>query len=456
MFRRRAVLALCSSLFVVALVGVPPAAAAPPDPVDDGAGKQWRQLYETVGLSWSQVAALCPRDGVTPCSGSIGPRSLTGWVWGTDAQVVELLGGYAPAILTADPPSVSGGDYFGIAMGFMADMRWTGSVSTYGGYSEWTDGWTSSTDEAGLPIAGRVGFGWWPPGGGFVVGASSVPVDQSRGAWLWRSSAGDHTPPAITSSVSGMAGNNGWHVSDVSVSWTVQDADSAISSRAGCDPTTVATDTAGTTLTCEATSEGGTGTASTVVRRDTTAPTVMCASSPPSFQIYQVGAWVTASVTDATSGPASPNAMGATNTNMPGSFLSTVTGTDRAGNRTTRVCPYNVVIPTCNGLTATRIGTALNDVINGTTGRDVIVGLGGADTINGNGGDDVICGLDGPDTVDGGAGNDWIDGGASPDDLSGGAGDDFLDGGPQNDSLRGDNGRDICVSGEVRRSSCEL
>jgi hypothetical protein len=55
--------------------------------------------------------------------------------------------------------------------------------------------------------------------------------------------------------------------------------------------------------------------------------------------------------------------------------------------------------PTCNGLTATRVGTALNDVINGTSGRDVIVGLGGADTINGSGGDD------------------WIDGGASPDGL---------------------------------------
>ena len=257
MFRRRAVLALCSSLFVVALVGATPAAAAPPDPVDDGAGKQWRQLYETVGLSWSQVAALCPRDGVTPCAGSIGPRSLTGWVWGTDAQVVELMGGYAPAILTASPPSVSGGDYFGMAMGFLADMRWTGSISTYGGYSEWTDGWTSSTTERRMPIAGRVGFGWWPPGGGFVVGASSVSVDGSRGAWLWRPSAGDHTPPAITSSVTGMTGNNGWYVSDVSVTWDVQDADSAVTSQTGCDPATVATDTAGTTLTCEATSRAG-------------------------------------------------------------------------------------------------------------------------------------------------------------------------------------------------------
>ena len=133
MSRRSAILALCTSLFVVALVGGSPAGAAPPDPADDGAGKQWRQLYETTGLTWSQVAELCPRDGVTPCSGSIGPRAFTGWTWATDAQVVAFMGTHAPAILTANPPSVSGGDYFGTAMGFLAVMRWTGFVSTYGG-----------------------------------------------------------------------------------------------------------------------------------------------------------------------------------------------------------------------------------------------------------------------------------------------------------------------------------
>jgi Ca2+-binding RTX toxin-like protein len=49
---------------------------------------------------------------------------------------------------------------------------------------------------------------------------------------------------------------------------------------------------------------------------------------------------------------------------------------------------------------ATIVGTALNNVINGTNGRDVV--------------------------------------------------------GASDDSLRGDNGRDTCVSGEVSRSSCEL
>src|SRR5438034_6518706 len=30
--------------------------------VDDVHGKEWRQLTETVGLSWDQVAQVCPQD----------------------------------------------------------------------------------------------------------------------------------------------------------------------------------------------------------------------------------------------------------------------------------------------------------------------------------------------------------------------------------------------------------
>jgi hypothetical protein len=104
MFRPRAVLAVtCTSLFVAALAGGAPAGAAPPDD-----GKEWRSLDETTGLTWSQVAQICPRDGATPCSGGIGLRNLDRWVWATADQVVALMGHYAPDILTANPPSVSG------------------------------------------------------------------------------------------------------------------------------------------------------------------------------------------------------------------------------------------------------------------------------------------------------------------------------------------------------------
>jgi RTX calcium-binding nonapeptide repeat (4 copies) len=437
---------------VVALAGGTPAWA-----FDDGNGKIWRQLRDTTFVTSSQVAQVCRRDGVTRCSGSVGGHVFTNWIWATDDQVIALMGLYAPAILTAAPPSVSGADYFGPATTFHSEaMRPTFEVNGYGFFHASTAGWTSSTDEAGLPIAGGVGAGWWPPSGGFGVGPTAEGADPHRGVWLWRPSTDDLTAPMITPTVTGTLGSNGWYVSDVSVTWDVQDPESEIASQTGCGAVTVTTDTAGTTFTCEATSGGGTATVSTVVGRDTTPPTVICPSPAPVFQIYQLGAWVTASVEDATSGRASAPAQGITNTNVPGSFTTNVTGADRAGHRTTTQCAYHVVVPTCNGLTPTRVGTALNDTINGTSARDVIVGLGGADTINGLGGDDVICGGDGPDLVYGGGGHDWIDGGASPDDLNGDNGNDFLDGGLHNDSLRGGGDTDTCRSGEVRMSSCEI
>jgi RTX calcium-binding nonapeptide repeat (4 copies) len=457
MISKRALLgALLTSALVVAFAGQP-AGAIPPDPVDGGNEIEWRQLYETSGLNLNQVAAICPRDGVTPCSGSIGTKVLTGWVWATDDQVVELMGVFEPAMLTADPPALTGPQYFGSAIGFLNQMRWTASQTTTYSHFESAIGMTSSTDGAGAPIRGAVAMGFPPASGFFSVG--TVPPAEAtlaRGIWLWRQSGLDHTPPVITATTAGTKGNNGWFVSDVSVGWNVQDAESAISQQNGCGPATVTTDTAGTSITCSATSAGGTAAVSTVVRRDTTAPIVTCGTPEPVFQIYQLGARVPATVTDATSGPASTNVYGFANTSQVGSFTVPVTGTDKAGRTGNASCPYKVVIPTCRGLTATRVGTAGNDVIAGTNGIDVIVALGGVDTVNGAGGADVICGGDGPDTLRGDAGNDWIDGGASPDDIYGGAGDDFLDGGLQIDSLRGDGGRDTCTSGEKRMSSCEV
>ena len=448
--RRTVPAALCASVVVCALAWAAPAVAAFPDD-----GKRWRQLTQTTGMTWSQVAAVCPRDGATRCSGAIGTRDLTGWIWATDAQVVALMGHYLPAILTADPPSVSGPEHLITAIGFLEDMRPTFFFSGYPHTNSWTSGWTAS-DRDGAPIAGAVAYSHPIFNGSFGVGPGGADQPSpNRGVWLWRPSTDDLTPPVIRPVVTGTLGSGGWYVSDAALTWDVQDPDSPVSSRTGCDAATVTTDTAGTTFTCTATSGGGTATVSTVVKRDTTPPVVTCASPPQVFQIYQLGVFVSATVTDATSGPERPVVQGLTNTNTAGTFMGTLTGADRAGHRRTATCAYVVAIPACRGLTPTIVGNAQNNVINGTNAADVIVALGGADTVNGRGGDDVICGGDGPDMIDGGDGRDWINGEASPDDLHGGNGDDFIDGGLQLDSIRGDGGRDTCVSGETRMSSCE-
>ena len=74
--------------------------------------------------------------------------------------------------------------------------------------------------------------------------------------------------------------------------------------------------------------------------------------------------------------------------------------------------------PTCDGLTATLVGTEAGDHLVGTAGDDVIVGLGGSDFITGLGGSDTICGGEGHDLVLGGAGNDVLIGGAGNDLLN--------------------------------------
>jgi len=187
---------LCLTLSVFAVAGGSPAWA-----LDDGNGKVWRQVGETTGVTAAQVAQVCPRDGATPCSGSIGGRAFTDWIWATADQVVGLMGKYEPAILTANPPSIAGPDFFLSAMGFHADMRPTFSISGYQFFRASVQGWTSSTDEAGLPVSGGVGAGWWSPSGSFAVAVVADGVSPYQGVWLWRPSSDDLTAPVVTPSV---------------------------------------------------------------------------------------------------------------------------------------------------------------------------------------------------------------------------------------------------------------
>jgi Ca2+-binding RTX toxin-like protein len=123
------------------------------------------------------------------------------------------------------------------------------------------------------------------------------------------------------------------------------------------------------------------------------------------------------------------------------------------------------LVPQCNGLPATIVGTPGDDILYGTNGADVIVGLGGNDTIYGGNGNDVICGNAGNDTLYGGNGNDTLlgslgedtlnggngsdtlSGGDGIDELLGGNGNDTLDGGRDNDTLTGNNGNDVLTGG---------
>jgi hypothetical protein len=103
------------------------------------------------------------------------------------------------------------------------------------------------------------------------VDALNRTQTSNRAAITWNVPA-DATPPVITPNISGTLGAGDWYVSNIGVTWTVVDNESPITSKTGCDATSVTTDGNNFTFTCTATSTGGTATKSISLKRDASAP----------------------------------------------------------------------------------------------------------------------------------------------------------------------------------------
>jgi Ca2+-binding RTX toxin-like protein len=94
------------------------------------------------------------------------------------------------------------------------------------------------------------------------------------------------------------------------------------------------------------------------------------------------------------------------------------------------------------------VGTDQSETLNGSTGLNIIFGLGANDILNGGSSNDLLCGGAGNDALNGGGGDDTLDGGADNDTLDGGDGNDTLTGGSGNDTLRGGSGNDTLDGGD--------
>jgi Ca2+-binding RTX toxin-like protein len=139
--------------------------------------------------------------------------------------------------------------------------------------------------------------------------------------------------------------------------------------------------------------------------------------------------------------------------NEPGAYIVALNVTDansRQATDTLQVTVNEPPTPTCEGETATIVGTPGNDNnIVGTSDRDVIAALGGNDRVRALGGNDLVCGGEGNDVISGGPGNDRLfgdepngQGTAGADRIGGGIGNDFIDGRAGNDRLDGYTGND--------------
>jgi len=182
----------------------------------------------------------------------------------------------------------------------------------------------------------------------------------------------DSTNPVITATISPLANSNGWHNTDVTVTFACSDATSGVASCPA--PILVTTEGAGQTITGTATDEAGNSASTAVILNiDKTAPTAELSLNPgilwpPNHKMVNV--LVTGGPADATSGVVSvdftvvdeygtvqPLATGFNTTialeawregtDMDGRHYGvTATITDKAGNRTVvttgAICPHDM------------------------------------------------------------------------------------------------------------------
>jgi hypothetical protein len=149
--------------------------------------------------------------------------------------------------------------------------------------------------------------------------------------------AADETAPVITANViSGTPGSNGWYITNVSITWSVSDPESAVAITAGtCNAVTISTETAGVGVVCEATSEGGTTRVTKTIRLDKTAPQTSGANAARAPDVngwYNQPVGVSFAGSDALSGI---DGCTATTYGGPDTEAAPVSGTcrDRAGHQ---------------------------------------------------------------------------------------------------------------------------
>lgn len=192
----------------------------------------------------------------------------------------------------------------------------------------------------------------------------------------------DSTPPVLTPTVVGTQGANGWYTSNVSVSWSVTDAQSTAIVDSGCTAQSFTADTTGVTSSCAAHSAGGSASDSVTIKIDKTAPTSVTLS--PSGTEGSNG-WYTSDVTVATTGVDSTSGATCTLDQLFSSETSgqTVNGscTNGAG-LTTAASPLTIKIDK-SGPTASLAVTAGTSGANGWYTSDVTVTASGSDPISG-------------------------------------------------------------------------
>lgn len=154
----------------------------------------------------------------------------------------------------------------------------------------------------------------------------------------------DATPPSVVGSISPAPNAAGWHNTDATVSWLITEHESQVTTP-DCTASTWG-ETAGTTVSCAATSTGGTTTANLSLKVDKTAPVVAFTGNQGTYEIHQQ-VTIGCSATDALSGIATsscPTASASAYSLGAGSYSLAASATDDAGNSASATASYRVVL----------------------------------------------------------------------------------------------------------------
>ena len=164
------------------------------------AGKEWRQVSETLGYSWTQIAGVCPAGGGV-CTGSLVGADFTGWTWATIEEVGNLL---FPVYNPSFPGGISAHTQAGSpwAPAFLTDFYATDTTHGY----DYVFGWTATPADGTGSYAANVTN--WSNGGLFDEMKTNIVrlnqmSDPTLGAWLYHPIP---LPPALPLMGLAMAG----------------------------------------------------------------------------------------------------------------------------------------------------------------------------------------------------------------------------------------------------------
>ncbi len=193
-------IAVLSVSLAFAAVGTPSVASA--QVYNDGHGREWRQLTTTTGLTWNQVASVCPTNGLAPCTGSVSGRDLTGWTWATREQVRTFFSYFESRIL--DQPTLTGSAYLLTALNFLGGGYINPTFSyytTFGGYL-YVSGWMADQYENGHGGLASASAQYPAFDAHWSIEAATDPatVPMFNGVWLWRALPGGPCPADFNNS----------------------------------------------------------------------------------------------------------------------------------------------------------------------------------------------------------------------------------------------------------------